>query len=71
MKIYKARLVAKGYNQKHEIDSFETFSPVAKMNIVQPILALASIYQWLIFLMDVYNAFLQGDFNEEVYMHTP
>lgn len=56
---YKARLIAKGFTRKYGIDYFEKFSPVAKMNIVTTVLALASINNWPLFEMDVHNAFLQ------------
>ena len=37
---YKARLIAKGYAQTHGVDYDETFAPVAKMTIVQTVIAL-------------------------------
>lgn len=43
---YKARFVAKGYTQTYSIDYKETFSLVAKMNIVRVLLSLAANYGW-------------------------
>lgn len=68
---YKAGLAAKGSTQTYDIDYFETFSSVAKMNIVRTVLVLASINNWYLHQMDVHNTFLQGDPNEEIYIHVP
>ncbi|KAK3042237.1 hypothetical protein RJ639_001357 [Escallonia herrerae] len=43
MERYKARLVAKGYTLIERLDFHETFAPVAKLVMVQGLLAIASI----------------------------
>jgi hypothetical protein len=68
---YKAHLVAKGYAQREGIDYTETFSPMAKMDTIRMVLALAAQYKWTIFQMDVKSAFLNGYVDEEIYVEQP
>jgi hypothetical protein len=68
---HKARLVAKGYVQRAGVDFEEVFAPVARLESVRLILALAAHRGWQVHHMDVKSAFLNGDLEEVVYVSQP
>jgi hypothetical protein len=68
---HKARLVAKGYAQRQGVDFEEVFAPVARLETVRLMLALAAQGGWEVHHMDVKSAFLNGELSEEVYVHQP
>lgn len=58
---HKTRSVANGYVQQAGVDYDEVFTPVARMESVRLLLALAENWKWSIHHMDVKSAFLNGE----------
>lgn len=56
---YKARLVAKGYVQRHGVDYEEVFAPVARIETIRLVIAIAASKGWEIHHLDVKTAFLR------------
>ncbi|GJU88476.1 RmlC-like cupins superfamily protein [Tanacetum coccineum] len=62
---FKARVVAKGFNKKECIDYKESFAPVAKMVSVRALIVVATHHNLDILQLDINNAFLHGNLDEE------
>jgi hypothetical protein len=69
--MHTARLVAKGYVQKHGVDYEEVFAPIARLDTVKFILAMATNRGWEVHQLDVKSAFLHGELQEEMYVQQP
>ena len=64
----KERLVSKVYSQKQGIDYEDTFSPIARIELVRMLLAYTTSKNLKVYQMDVKSAFLNGEIQEEVYI---
>ena len=71
LEYYKAWLVAKGFTQTYKIDYQETFASVAKLNTMWVLLSIATNLEWPLHKLDVKNAFLNGNLEQEAYMEVP
>ena len=67
----KARLVAQGYFQVEGVDFDETFAPIAHMESIRVLLALACHLKFKLYQMDVKTAFLNGFLKEDIYVAQP
>ena len=67
----RARLVAKGFSQVEGLDYDQVFSPVVRFETMRLILAMAAIKGWVAHGLDVRNAYLYGELDEEIYMEQP
>jgi hypothetical protein len=65
---HKAWLVVKGSAQRQGIDYNKVFAPVARLEAVRLLLALAAQEGWQVHHMDIKTTFLNGDLQEEVYV---
>jgi hypothetical protein len=64
----KARLVAQGYSQVEGLDFEEIFAPVARLEAIRILLAFAVSKGFVLYQMDMKNAFLNDVIQEEVYV---
>ena len=67
----KSRLVAQGYTQVEGVDFDETFAPVARLESIRILLAIACHLNFKLYQMDVKSAFLNGMLQEEVFVEQP
>ena len=65
---HKARLVARGFVQHEGIDFKEVFAPVARIESVRLLLALAAAKDWRVHHLDIKSAFLNGELAETVFV---
>lgn len=65
----KARLVAKGFSQRKNIDYFETFAPVARLESIRTVMALAT--EKNLEVHQLVNAYLNGEIKEKIYLEVP
>ena len=68
---YKVRLAAKGYSQIELLDYRETFASISKLVTMHFLLSVSAIQRWHLHKLDINNAFLHGDVDEDLYMSLP
>lgn len=68
---YKAKLMVKGYAQEFGVNYTEVFAPVARMETIRLVIALAAQKQWVVYQLDLKSAFLYGKLNEVVDVEQP
>ena len=61
----------KGYAQVFGVDFSETFAPVACLDTIRLLLAVAAQKNWKVYQLDVKSAFLNGYLQEEIYIEQP
>ena len=57
--------------QQEGVDYHDTFAPVTKLVMVRTLLVVVVKKDRIIHQLDVNNAFVHGDLDEDIYMKTP
>ncbi|SOV02711.1 uncharacterized protein UDID_18007 [Ustilago sp. UG-2017a] len=68
---YKARLVARGFTQREGLDYTEIFVPVAPIQAIRGVLAIAAVRDWEVDSIDVKQAYLNSSLHHDVYLKPP
>ncbi|SOV02937.1 uncharacterized protein UDID_18084 [Ustilago sp. UG-2017a] len=68
---YKARLVARGFTQREGLDYTEIFAPVAPIQAIRGVLAIAAVRDWEVDSIDVKQAYLNSSLHHDVYLKPP
>ena len=58
----------KGYSQQYVINYDEVFSPIARLESIRILIAIAAQENWEIHHLDVKIAFLSGEIKEDIYI---
>ncbi|SOV07320.1 uncharacterized protein UDID_18869 [Ustilago sp. UG-2017a] len=68
---YKVRLVARGFTQREGIDYMEIFAPVAPIQSIRGVLAIAAVQDWEVDSIDIKQAYLNSSLHHDVYLKPP
>ena len=60
--------MAKGFFQKAGLDYSKVFAPVARIETIRVVIALADGRGWPLYQLDVKSTFLNGPLEEEVFV---
>ena len=63
--------MVKRYAQRQGKDYDDVFAPVARIEIIQIILAISVQFGWLVYHLDVKTTFLNGEISKEIYVQQP
>ena len=69
--VYRARLCAIGYTQIAGIDHGYAFAPVIGETAFRLVLVIGLFNGWIMKIVDVKTAFLNGDLDKEIFMTVP
>lgn len=69
--MYKARLVARGFLQKLGIEFNEVYAPVARLETIRVVVAIATYKGWKMHQLDIKSTFFNGLLNKETYVQQP
>ena len=67
----KSKLVARGFKQRVEVDFGDTFAPTVSSSCVPLLSAIACECDLDLCHFDVYQAFVQSDLEEDVFLRLP
>ena len=68
---YRSQLNTKGFSQVKEINFDKLFSPIVHYETTCLFLAVATLKNWDIYIVDIKTAYLYGNLDEEIYIEQP